>query len=205
MVLAERAGMTRSGRILLVSEEGGDRSAITERLREQGYEVEVETTLASVLPRSLAISPQVVIAEVGPDSDVVGLVPRLRALERPAGVVAIVPGDATSLGVDAIRAGATGYLRKPVDLDELLVVVDRVLEHITFEREAKELRGRTWGKSDMPPIPGSRLDELERYAILETLKANHGSTSKTAEMLGISVRTIQYRLHDYNMTSRKAS
>jgi two-component system response regulator HydG len=56
----------------------------------------------------------------------------------------------------------------------------------------------------MPPIPGSRLDEIERYAILETLKATGGSTSKAAEMLGISVRTIQYRLHDYNAAPRSS-
>jgi DNA-binding NtrC family response regulator len=56
--------------------------------------------------------------------------------------------------------------------------------------------------SNCPPIPGSRLDELERYAILETLKLTNGSTSKAAEMLGISVRTIQYRMHEYNATPR---
>jgi DNA-binding NtrC family response regulator len=51
----------------------------------------------------------------------------------------------------------------------------------------------------LPRIPGATLADLERYAILETLKATNGSTSKAAEILGISVRTIQYRLHDYNV------
>ena len=41
------------------------------------------------------------------------------------------------------------------------------------------------------------MAELERYAILETLKAAGGSTEKAAEMLDISTRTIQYRLHEY--------
>jgi DNA-binding NtrC family response regulator len=54
----------------------------------------------------------------------------------------------------------------------------------------------------MPIIPGATLRDLERYAILETLKATGGSTSKAAEMLGISVRTIQYRLHQYNEAPR---
>ena len=54
----------------------------------------------------------------------------------------------------------------------------------------------------MPAIPGATMAELERYAILETLKATGGSTSKAAEMLGISVRTIQYRLHEYNEAPR---
>jgi DNA-binding NtrC family response regulator len=57
----------------------------------------------------------------------------------------------------------------------------------------------------MPPIPGSRLDELERYAILETLKATNGSTSKAAAMLGISVRTIQYRIHAYNIAGKNGA
>ncbi|HLL20873.1 MAG TPA: sigma-54 dependent transcriptional regulator, partial [Kofleriaceae bacterium] len=54
----------------------------------------------------------------------------------------------------------------------------------------------------MPAIPGSTMADLERYAILETLKSTGGSTSKAADILGISVRTIQYRLHQYNEAPR---
>jgi two-component system, NtrC family, response regulator HydG len=51
-------------------------------------------------------------------------------------------------------------------------------------------------------IPGSTMAELERHAILKTLEATAGSTSKAARLLAISVRTIQYRLHQYGLTSR---
>jgi transcriptional regulator with GAF, ATPase, and Fis domain len=54
----------------------------------------------------------------------------------------------------------------------------------------------------LPAIPGSTLADVERFAILETLKATGGSTSRAAELLGISVRTIQYRLHQYNEAPR---
>jgi DNA-binding NtrC family response regulator len=56
--------------------------------------------------------------------------------------------------------------------------------------------------SSLPPVPGSTLAELEKYAILETLASVGGSTSKAADILGISVRTIQYRLHQYNAAPR---
>jgi DNA-binding NtrC family response regulator len=49
----------------------------------------------------------------------------------------------------------------------------------------------------LPQIPGSKLADLERYAIMETLKASGGSTTRAAEILGISVRTVQYRLQEY--------
>jgi DNA-binding NtrC family response regulator len=48
-----------------------------------------------------------------------------------------------------------------------------------------------------PAIPGAKLEDIERYAILKTLESTGGSTSKAAEVLGISVRKIQYKLHEY--------
>jgi DNA-binding NtrC family response regulator len=49
-----------------------------------------------------------------------------------------------------------------------------------------------------PPIPGSTIQDLERYAILKTLEACGGSTSKAASVLGVSPRKIQYKLHEYS-------
>jgi DNA-binding NtrC family response regulator len=49
----------------------------------------------------------------------------------------------------------------------------------------------------MPPVPGSTMEAIERYVILKTLEAAGGSTSRAAEVLGISARTIQYRLQEY--------
>jgi len=52
-------------------------------------------------------------------------------------------------------------------------------------------------------IPGATMAELERHAILTTLESVGGSTSKAAEVLDISVRTIQYRLHEYGLANKK--
>jgi len=46
-------------------------------------------------------------------------------------------------------------------------------------------------------IPGSTLEDLEREAILRTLEAVNGSTSRAAAMLGISPRKIQYKVKEY--------
>jgi transcriptional regulator with PAS, ATPase and Fis domain len=46
-------------------------------------------------------------------------------------------------------------------------------------------------------IPGSTLADLEREAILRTLEAVGGSTSKAASILDISARKIQYKLKEY--------
>ncbi len=86
----------------------------------------------------------------------------------------------------------------------------RELENVV-ERAVVMARGEDIGLADLPsslarvgdasgtpPIPGSTLADLERYAILQTLESVAGSTSRAAEILGMSVRKIQYKLHAYS-------
>ncbi len=54
----------------------------------------------------------------------------------------------------------------------------------------------------LPPIPGATIYDLEKYAILTTLEALGGSTSRAATVLGISARKIQYKLHEYQTGRR---
>ncbi len=56
---------------------------------------------------------------------------------------------------------------------------------------------RPEARSESSLIPGATLFEIEREAILRTLEQEGGSTARAAEVLGISVRKIQYRLKEY--------
>ncbi|HTV17323.1 MAG TPA: sigma-54 dependent transcriptional regulator [Polyangiaceae bacterium] len=60
------------------------------------------------------------------------------------------------------------------------------------------------GGLDGISVPGATMAELEKYAILKTLDAVDGSTVRAAELLDISVRTIQYRLHEYGLAKERA-
>jgi len=52
--------------------------------------------------------------------------------------------------------------------------------------------------SEKKPIPlGLTLHEMEKRLILETLEMQHHNRTKTASVLGISVRTLRNKLHEY--------
>ena len=60
------------------------------------------------------------------------------------------------------------------------------------------LRGpRPLGSTSANLIPGASMATIEREAILRTLEMVQGSTTRAAEILGISVRKVQYRLKEY--------
>jgi DNA-binding NtrC family response regulator len=89
----------------------------------------------------------------------------------------------------------------PGNVRELENVIERAVVLCDGNRiEAKHLPATLTPeaeRSGVPPIPGSTIAELEKYAILKTLEQCGGSTSKAAMLLGISTRKIQYKLHEY--------
>jgi DNA-binding NtrC family response regulator len=53
-------------------------------------------------------------------------------------------------------------------------------------------------------VPGVTLAELERFAIVKTLEAVKWSPSKAAAILGISRRTIQYRMREWGLAAPRS-
>ncbi len=90
-----------------------------------------------------------------------------------------------------------GNVRELENAIERAVVVCPV-ERIRAEDLPENLRGALSSPEGAPPIPGSTLADIERFAILRTLEEVGGSTSRAAEILGISSRKIQYKLHEYS-------
>jgi two-component system response regulator HydG len=45
------------------------------------------------------------------------------------------------------------------------------------------------------------MEEIEKQAILEALERNGGNRTRAAAQLGISLRTLQYRLKEYGMAA----
>ncbi len=97
--------------------------------------------------------------------------------------------------------------RWPGNVRELENVVERAVVLCDGSRIEKKHLPPSVVPSDErggpPVIPGSTIADLERYAILTTLEAAGGSTSRAATVLGVSSRKIQYKLHEYTHNGRE--
>ena len=95
-----------------------------------------------------------------------------------------------------------GNVRELENAIERAVVVSRSDQVQESDLAPSVVAGSSASRDGLPPVPGATLAELERYAILRTLEHTGGSTSRAAEMLGISPRKIQYRLREYSGDAR---
>ncbi len=82
-------------------------------------------------------------------------------------------------------------------IEQALVLADGELidlEHFpSLTRETSEVMG---AQAPLAPL-GLRLEELERWYVLETLRRADGNRTKAARQLGISLRGLQYKLRRY--------
>jgi Response regulator containing CheY-like receiver, AAA-type ATPase, and DNA-binding domains len=62
--------------------------------------------------------------------------------------------------------------------------------------------GRTAAPAPVTALLENPLEAAERNALEETLRKYAGHRERTAQALGISRRTLQYRLKKYGLTSR---
>ena len=62
---------------------------------------------------------------------------------------------------------------------------------------------KTSSSLDVPSLPSVNLKELEREAIKLALKKTGGHRKKAAELLGISLRSLQYKIKEYGLLSKE--
>jgi DNA-binding NtrC family response regulator len=135
--------LTHVGRILVVDDEVNARTALAELLREEGFDVEMAADAFKALGKYEAFAPHVVVTDLKmPGMDGIELVKKIRAAEDPAAVIVMTAFGDVGTAVAAMRAGAADYLTKPIDLEELLVVLTKVISTQRLEHETHQLRRR---------------------------------------------------------------
>ena len=92
----------------------------------------------------------------------------------------------------AVHLDVVEFLTKPCHLGELEQALDRALRRMAPTPPA------VLDTPDLPmPAPGVTLEEVERQHIIAALRRNNGNRTATAQELGISRRTLYYKLEDY--------
>jgi DNA-binding NtrC family response regulator len=149
-------------RILVVDDEANARSALAEILKEEGYTVETAGDGFKATSKLEEFDPQIILTDLKmPGMDGVELLRKVKEHDAELPVVLMTAFGAVETAVSAMREGATDYLVKPLNTDELLVVLERALERATLRRETGELRERLHERYSFHNIVGSS-PEIQR-------------------------------------------
>ena len=133
--------MTEPFRILVVDDEPAQRELVAGFLRKRGFDVAEAAGGQDALQRFTREPFDLVLTDQRmADLSGLDLLHRLRAVTPEAAVIVMTAYGTIETAVGAIKAGATDYLSKPLNLDELLHRIERVRERQRLLGENRELR-----------------------------------------------------------------
>jgi DNA-binding NtrC family response regulator len=127
--------------IAVVDDEELFRTWLSEHLGAAGYTVIEAATGREALRLATEQNPALMLLDLRlPDADGLELVTRLHEIDRDLVVVIVTAYGEVQTAVRAVKAGAYHFLEKPVDLDDLLITMEKGLEAQSLRREIAVLR-----------------------------------------------------------------
>src|SRR5690242_19620805 len=126
MSMDSRTNRAHAPRILIVDDDAGQRSLLDSFLRGQGFQTLVVASGDRALSALRAESFQMMISDVRmPGLSGLETLRRARQQQSVLPVLLVTAYADIREAVDAMRDGAVNYLPKPIDLDELLAIVQQ--------------------------------------------------------------------------------
>ncbi|MGB0768534.1 MAG: response regulator [Phycisphaeraceae bacterium] len=203
--------------VLVVDDESRLRDLLVRGIQQMGYDCAGSPNGEDAL-RKMRDEPRgVAIVDLNlPGMDGMALFEKLRRGWPAIQVIVLTGFGDLDAAKNAIRLDVVDFLTKPTHMGELEEALSRAWRRIddAVGLDAVQLPDPTeddvadqdideqddddqadGGRAE--PREGESLDELERRHILDTLARHDGNRRDTAEALGISLRTLYYRLSQY--------
>jgi two-component system, NtrC family, response regulator HydG len=187
-------------KVLVVDDESAIRTLLTTVLQHAGYEA-AEAADAAVL-RDLLSGPQsdVVLLDLKlPDADGLDLLPQIKKA-WPGCEVIVLTGHATiDAAVAATKLGAYHFQKKPFEPKELLLCIERAIEHKVLTEEASSLRQAiaTMSGGTSPIFQSQRMKQIvrtvERVAPSEVPILITGESGTGKEVIADLIHTLSPR------------
>ncbi|HUW55085.1 MAG TPA: sigma-54 dependent transcriptional regulator [Planctomycetota bacterium] len=187
--------MTRKAAILVIDDNESHARVVAEGLEREGHDTLVATSGDEGLEKLRGHTVDVVVTDLvmhGTD----GLKVLEEALRLDPGMqVILVTGHGTvESAVDAMRKGAFNYLLKPLDINELRVVVANALEKRGLIRRNRELEERLDGKFGFEGLIGSSPAMQQVYGIMQRV-ARTGATILILGETGTGKELVAKAIH----------
>ncbi len=190
--------------ILVVEDGQSQREILRDFLRDEGYPVSEAENGESALDQLRENYFDLVLTDYKmPGMDGMALLQAAKQLNPEVDVVVMTAFGTIETAVRAMKAGASDYIAKPIDLDELQLLIERISGRRTIIRENKMLRKELRGKEVTPDQIIFRSVAMEEVINLVGRVAQSRATVLMQGESGTGKELIARLIHDLSPRAEK--
>jgi DNA-binding NtrC family response regulator len=161
------------GRVLVVDDEQRQRDILQMILESEGYATTAAGNGRQALQAARAGSFDVVLTDLKmPDLNGIELLGEILRLQPVPLVILMTAHGSIDSAVDAMRKGAFDYLTKPLEKDELLMVLRRAMERAHLVRENRMLREQLRDRFRLDSIVGAHGSMQDVFRVVHKVAAS---------------------------------
>lgn len=186
--------------ILIADDEINSREGLQKAILEEGRRVDLAADGAEALELIQKRDYDVLISDIRmPNMGGMELLEKTKAVSPNTNVIMLTAYGSIEMAVRAMRLGAYNYLTKPVNLDELDVMLEQVLKKRRIEQENEYHRESSKTKSSAGGIVGESkpiqdlLETIEQVAPSKATVLITGETGSGKELVARAIHDLSPR------------
>lgn len=191
-------------RIALIDDEEGMRYIFSQHLTDGRFDIRDYSCGEDFFTAAESLNdlPDVILLDLNiPDHmDGLEILKKVKGMAPSVEVIMLTAHGDTRTVVEAVRSGAFDYLLKPCSADELLLAVDRAIEHRNLVYEVESLRTRLKDRQNLAYIMGGSSEIKAIHANVERVANTNFAVLIQGES-GTGKEVIARAIHE--MSSRK--
>jgi DNA-binding NtrC family response regulator len=168
--------MNTKGRVVVIDDEVNAAAALETLLREDGYQVARANDARAGLLLLEKEEPDVVLTDLRmPGMDGIELLTKIKQVRPETMVILMTAYGTVKTAVRAMKLGAEDYLGKPIDVEELEVILQKAIEKKGLLEETRHLRARLEHKYRFDNLVGESPEMLAVFKAIRQVAPSSAS------------------------------
>jgi DNA-binding NtrC family response regulator len=137
-----------------------------------------------------------------PDFSGIEMVKRCKEIAPDTEIIMVTGFGSMEKAIEATKAGAFYYVEKPIDFEDLLVLIEKAIERREQKAEIRELRGKLSSKTSYEGIIGASRSMQDIYEVIENVAESDANILILGES-GTGKELIANAVHYKSLRSKK--
>lgn len=197
--------------LLIVDDEDLVLWSLRQRLEPAGYTIIEAHTAADAVRQVNASVDLVLLDQTLRDEEGVNALKGIREASPDVAIILMADPEAVGHAVEAMKHGVWQCVRKPLNLDEMSLAIERALEVGLLRHEIRTLRAAAEPAAGFEaavppslfrlPAEGVNLADVERQLLVQALERSRWNQTHAGALLKINRDQVRYRIEKFGLRS----